>query len=86
MPLEVRTAGQSITVAINMFMNFVITQAFLPLFCHLGYTLFFVFAVLLAAVTLFVALFLPETKGGAHRGHGRRLGEALVLEALRPHR
>nr|CAB3468056.1 unnamed protein product [Digitaria exilis] len=63
MPLEVRPAGQSITVAVNMLMNFVVAQAFLPLFCRLKFALFFVFAGLLAAMTLFVALFLPETKG-----------------------
>ncbi|KAG2606305.1 sugar transport protein MST6-like [Panicum virgatum] len=63
MPLEVRPAGQSITVAGNMLMNFVVAQAFLPLFCCLKFGLFFVFAGLLAAMTLFVALFLPETKG-----------------------
>ncbi|CAN6201501.1 unnamed protein product [Urochloa humidicola] len=63
MPLEVRPAGQSITVAVNMLMNFVVAQAFLPLFCRLGPALFFVFAALLAAMTVFVALFLPETKG-----------------------
>jgi hypothetical protein len=27
---------------------------------------------------------LAGDQGGAHRVHGRRLGEALVLEALRP--
>ncbi|CAN6163931.1 unnamed protein product [Urochloa humidicola] len=63
MPLEVRPAGQSITVAVNMLINFVVAQAFLPLFCRLGAALFFVFAALLAAMTIFVALFLPETKG-----------------------
>ncbi|CAL5038712.1 unnamed protein product [Urochloa decumbens] len=63
MPLEVRPAGQSITVAVNMLINFVVAQAFLPLFCRLGPALFFVFAALLAAMTVFVALFLPETKG-----------------------
>ncbi|KAK3133002.1 hypothetical protein QOZ80_6AG0530740 [Eleusine coracana subsp. coracana] len=54
MPLEVRPAGQSITVAVNMLVNFVIAQAFLPLFCRLRYTLFFVFAALLAAMTVLV--------------------------------
>ncbi|KAF8667928.1 hypothetical protein HU200_052556 [Digitaria exilis] len=66
MPLEARPAGQSITMAVNMLMNFVVAQAFLPLFCRLKFALFFVFAGLLAAMTLFVALFLPETKGKAH--------------------
>ncbi|KQK14067.1 sugar transport protein MST6 [Brachypodium distachyon] len=63
MPLEVRPAGQSITVAVNMFMTFAVAQAFLPMLCRLNFVLFFFFAAWVAAMTLFVALFVPETKG-----------------------
>ncbi|KAI4991096.1 hypothetical protein ZWY2020_039467 [Hordeum vulgare] len=63
MPLEVRPAGQSITVAVNMLMTFVVAQAFLPMLCRLKFVLFFFFAAWVAAMTLFVALFVPETKG-----------------------
>jgi hypothetical protein len=63
MPLEVRPAGQSITVAANMLMTFVVAQAFLPMLCRLKFVLFFFFAAWVAAMTLFVALLVPETKG-----------------------
>ncbi|XP_052168440.1 sugar transport protein MST6-like [Oryza glaberrima] len=63
MPLEVRPAGQSITVAVNMAMTFAVAQAFLPLLCRLRFVLFVFFAGWVAAMTAFVALFVPETKG-----------------------
>uniref|UniRef100_A0A0E0LZG6 Major facilitator superfamily (MFS) profile domain-containing protein n=1 Tax=Oryza punctata TaxID=4537 RepID=A0A0E0LZG6_ORYPU len=63
MPLEVRAAGQSITVAVNMAMTFAVAQAFLPLLCRLKFVLFFFFAGWVVAMTAFVALFVPETKG-----------------------
>ena len=62
MPLEVRPAGQSITVAVNMLMTFAVAQAFLPMLCRLKFVLFF-FAACVVVMTLFVAFFLPETKG-----------------------
>ncbi|KAF8769015.1 hypothetical protein HU200_007018 [Digitaria exilis] len=63
MPLEIRPAGQSITVAVNMLMTFGVAQAFLPLLCRLKFVLFFAFAAFVVVMTLFVAFFLPETKG-----------------------
>ncbi|XP_004959340.1 sugar transport protein MST6 [Setaria italica] len=63
MPLEVRPAGQSITVAVNMLMTFAVAQAFLPMLCQLKFLLFFFFAACVVVMTLFVAFFLPETKG-----------------------
>ncbi|XP_039835122.1 sugar transport protein MST6-like isoform X2 [Panicum virgatum] len=63
MPLEVRPAGQSITVAVNMLMTFAVAQAFLPMLCRLKFVLFFFFAACVVVMTLFVAFFLPETKG-----------------------
>ncbi|KAL6643346.1 hypothetical protein ACP70R_019011 [Stipagrostis hirtigluma subsp. patula] len=63
MPLEVRPAGQSITVAVNMLMTFAVAQAFLPMLCRLKFMLFFFFAAWVVAMTLFIAFFLPETKG-----------------------
>ncbi|KQK04292.1 hypothetical protein BRADI_2g12840v3, partial [Brachypodium distachyon] len=63
MPLEVRPAGQSITVAVNMLMTFAVAQAFLPMLCRLKFVLFFFFAAWVLVMTLFVALFVPETKG-----------------------
>ncbi|KAL6592407.1 hypothetical protein ACP70R_049460 [Stipagrostis hirtigluma subsp. patula] len=63
MPLEVRPAGQSITVAVNMLMTFAVAQAFLLTLCRLKFLLFFVFAAFVVAMTLFVVFFVPETKG-----------------------
>ncbi|XP_019182767.1 PREDICTED: sugar carrier protein A-like [Ipomoea nil] len=62
-PLETRSAGQSITVAVNLLLTFAIGQCFLSLLCALKYGIFLFFAGWVAAMTLFVYLFLPETKG-----------------------
>ncbi|KAK6942237.1 Major facilitator, sugar transporter-like [Dillenia turbinata] len=62
-PLETRSAGQSITVAVNLFFTFAIAQSFLALLCHLKFGLFLFFAGWITIMTVFVYLFLPETKG-----------------------
>lgn len=62
-PLEVRSAGQGINVAVNMLFTFLVAQAFLSMLCHLKFGLFFFFAVFVLIMTVFVYLFLPETKG-----------------------
>ncbi|XP_047067747.1 sugar transport protein MST6 isoform X2 [Lolium rigidum] len=61
-PLEIRSAGQSITVSVNMLCTFIIAQAFLPMLCRLKFMLFFFFGAWVLVMTLFVAFFLPETK------------------------
>ncbi|KAF9612918.1 hypothetical protein IFM89_004334 [Coptis chinensis] len=61
--LETRSAGQSITVAVNLFFTFVIAQIFLTLLCSFKYGIFLFFAGWIAIMTVFVYLFLPETKG-----------------------
>lgn len=61
-PLEIRSAGQSITVAVNFFFTFVVGQTFLTMLCHFRYGLFFFFGGWVAVMTGFVYLFLPETK------------------------
>ncbi|XP_072970418.1 sugar transport protein MST6-like [Typha angustifolia] len=61
-PLEIRSAGQSINVSVNMFFTFVIGQAFLTLLCHLKFGLFYFFGGWVLIMTVFIALFLPETK------------------------
>ncbi|PIA50425.1 hypothetical protein AQUCO_01300872v1 [Aquilegia coerulea] len=63
LPLEVRSAGQSVNVSLNMFWTFVIGQAFLILLCHLKFLLFFVFAICVLGMSLFIYITLPETKG-----------------------
>lgn len=62
-PLETRSAGQSITVAVNLFFTFVIAQSFLSLLCGLKFGLFLFFAGWITIMTIFVYIFLPETKG-----------------------
>lgn len=62
-PLETRSAGQSITVAVNLLFTFIIAQAFLSLLCALKFGIFLFFAGWIAIMTLFVYIFLPETKG-----------------------
>ncbi|OAY64115.1 Sugar carrier protein C [Ananas comosus] len=61
-PLEIRSAGQSINVSVNMLFTFVIAQAFLTMLCHMKFGLFYFFAGWVVIMTIFIALFLPETK------------------------
>ncbi|KAJ8617525.1 hypothetical protein MRB53_013711 [Persea americana] len=62
-PLETRSAGQSITVSVNLFFTFVIAQAFLSLLCTFKFGIFLFFAGWITIMTIFVFIFLPETKG-----------------------
>lgn len=62
-PLETRSAGQSVTVAVNLFFTFIIAQCFLSMLCAFKYGIFLFFAGWIIIMTVFVYLFLPETKG-----------------------
>ncbi|XP_020587135.1 sugar transport protein 7 [Phalaenopsis equestris] len=62
-PLETRSAGQSITVAVNLFFTFAIAQSFLTLLCSFKFGIFLFFAGWITLMTTFVFFFLPETKG-----------------------
>jgi sugar porter (SP) family MFS transporter len=62
-PLEVRAAGQGVTVAVSFAFTVFVAQAFLTMLCHMKAGIFFFFAAWLAAMTAFVYLLLPETKG-----------------------
>ncbi|XP_073289649.1 sugar carrier protein A-like [Primulina huaijiensis] len=62
-PLEIRSAGQSITVAVNLFFTFIIGQSFLSLLCTFKFGIFLFFAGWITIMTIFVYFFLPETKG-----------------------
>ena len=62
-PLETRSAGQSITVAVNLFFTFIIALAFLSPLCAFKFAIFIFFAAWIAVMTAFVYVFLPETKG-----------------------
>jgi sugar porter (SP) family MFS transporter len=61
-PLEIRPAGQSINVSVQMLFTFVIAQAFLTMLCRFKFGLFYFFAGWVVIMTVFIALFLPETK------------------------
>lgn len=61
-PLEIRSVGQSIAVAVNFLFTFIIAQTFLSMLCHLKSGIFFFFGGWVAIMTGFVYLLLPETK------------------------
>ncbi|OMP09645.1 Sugar/inositol transporter [Corchorus olitorius] len=62
-PLEVRSAAQSINVAVNMVMTFAIAQVFTAMLCHLKFGLFIFFACCVVVMSIVVYKLLPETKG-----------------------
>ncbi|CAI0395109.1 unnamed protein product [Linum tenue] len=62
-PLEIRSAGQSITVSVNFLFTFIIGQCFLSMLCAFKFGIFLFFAGWVTLMTAFVYFFLPETKG-----------------------
>ncbi|CAL5332791.1 hypothetical protein CsSME_00014318 [Camellia sinensis var. sinensis] len=62
-PMKIRTTGQSISVAINFATTFVLSQTFLAMLCHFKFGAFLFYAGWIAVMTIFVLLFVPETKG-----------------------
>jgi sugar porter (SP) family MFS transporter len=62
-PVEIRSAGQGISVAVNLGATFLLTQTFLSMLCALKYATFIYYAAWVAVMTAFVVAFLPETKG-----------------------
>jgi hypothetical protein len=61
-PPEIRSAGQAINVSVNMLFTFVIAQAFLAMLCSMKFGLFYLFAIFVNFMTIFIYFFLPETK------------------------
>lgn len=61
-PLEMRSAGQSVVVCVNLFFTAAIAQCFLAALCHLRYGVFILFAGLILIMSIFIILLLPETK------------------------
>nr|XP_019705721.1 hexose carrier protein HEX6 isoform X2 [Elaeis guineensis] len=62
-PLEIRSAGQSIVVAVWFLSAFVVAETFPTLICQLKATSFFIFGGWVTMVIIFIHLFLPETRG-----------------------
>lgn len=60
--LEIRSAGQSITVAVSFFFTFIVAQTFLVMLCHLKAGIFFFFGECVVVMTGFLYFLLPETK------------------------
>lgn len=61
-PLEIRSAGQSLTVASGFLFTFFVAQTFLVMLCHFKAGIFFFYGGWVAVMTVFVYMFLPETK------------------------
>ncbi|KAF3955499.1 hypothetical protein ACB098_12G108500 [Castanea mollissima] len=61
-PLEIRSAGQSITVAVSFLFIFISAQTFLTMLCHFKSGIFFFFGGWVMVMTAYVYLLLPETK------------------------
>ncbi|MCO5550368.1 hypothetical protein L7F22_003852 [Adiantum nelumboides] len=59
---DVRSAGQSVTVFVNMLFKFIIAQTFLSMLCAFKFGIFFFFAGWSLVIAIFTLLFLPETK------------------------
>ena len=74
-PLEVRSAGQSIAVAVNFLLTIFVAQAFLAMLCNMKAGIFFFFAAWLVVMTAFIFLLLPETKGLPIEQIGKLWGE-----------
>ncbi|WVY99789.1 hypothetical protein V8G54_025859 [Vigna mungo] len=60
-PLEIRSVGQSITVAVSFIFTFAVAQTFLAMLCHLKSGIFFFFGGWVVLMTIFVYYLLPET-------------------------
>ncbi|CAL0300754.1 unnamed protein product [Lupinus luteus] len=61
-PLEARSAGQSVTVFVNMLFTFIIAQAFLSMMCHMKFGIFLFFSAWVFVMGLFTMFLIPETK------------------------
>ncbi|XP_050224334.1 hexose carrier protein HEX6-like [Mercurialis annua] len=61
-PLEIRSAGQSIVVAVSFLFTFVVGQTLLAILCHFKSGIFFFFGGWVVVMTAFVYYLLPETK------------------------
>ncbi|KAK9149296.1 hypothetical protein Scep_008053 [Stephania cephalantha] len=61
-PLEMRSAGQSMVVCVNLLCTAAVAQFFLAGLCGLKYGIFILFSGLIVSMSLFIYYLLPETK------------------------
>lgn len=61
-PLETRSAGQSVTVVVNMLFTFIIGQSFLSMLCTFKFGIFLFFSAWVLVMSLFAFFLIPETK------------------------
>ncbi|KAK7410526.1 hypothetical protein VNO78_01369 [Psophocarpus tetragonolobus] len=62
-PLNIRSTGQSIAIAVQFITVFILSQTFLTMLCHFKFAVFLFYAGWIIIMTLFIIFFLPETKG-----------------------
>ncbi|URD94986.1 hexose carrier protein [Musa troglodytarum] len=63
LPLEIRSVGQSMGIAVALLLASIVGQTLLAMLCHLKSGVFFFFGGWVLIMTVFVILLLPETKG-----------------------
>lgn len=61
-PLETRSAGQSVTVLVNMTFTFIIGQSFLSMLCTFKFGIFLFFSGWVLVMSIFTVFLIPETK------------------------
>lgn len=62
-PLETRSVGQSINVSVNFLLTALMGQVFISLLCAFKWGIFLFFGGWVVVMTLFVYLYVPETRG-----------------------
>ncbi|CAL5202868.1 unnamed protein product [Lathyrus oleraceus] len=62
-PINIRSTGQSIAVAVQFVIVFVLSQTFLTMLCHFKFAAFLFYGGWVVLMTFFIIFFLPETKG-----------------------
>ncbi|KXG25760.2 hypothetical protein SORBI_3006G003601 [Sorghum bicolor] len=62
-PVETRSVGQAISMTIAFVLYFIQAQVFTTLLCNLKFGIFLFFAGWVLAMTAFIVVLLPETKG-----------------------
>ncbi|WVZ90486.1 LOW QUALITY PROTEIN: hypothetical protein U9M48_036784 [Paspalum notatum var. saurae] len=62
-PLEVRSAGQAVSISVQLCLAFLQLQLFAAMLCHMRFAVFLFYVDWLLLMVAFVVLFLPETKG-----------------------